>query len=513
MSEATTSLRIVLGDQLDLQTAALRGAEPGRDTVWMCECHAEATEVWSHKARIVLFLSAMRHFALQLEDKGYEVIYHRMEESGPGDTLGKHLLADLKKTQPESAVLTWPGEHRVLIELEKACKSARIRMDLREDDHFLTSHEQFDQWAAGRKLMRLEDFYRRLRKQTGILMTPEGEPEGGRWNLDSDNRKAFPASGPTDIPPRKGATRSAITKEVIELVQAKFPDHPGSLEHFDWPVTRRQALNYLKHFVSERLAEFGPYQDAMWTGQPFLYHSLISTSLNLKLLRPMEVVDAAVKAYQSGDAPLQSVEGFVRQVIGWREYVRGVYWLKMPDYAGMNALDADQDLPGFYWTGETDMNCLSQTIGDTLKYGYAHHIQRLMITGLYALLLGVRPDEVHRWYLAIYVDAIEWVELPNTLGMSQFADGGMLASKPYCASGNYIKRMSNYCKDCRFNPSKRIGEDACPFTTLYWDFLARHSDRLGSNQRMRMQLNNLKRIKPEELKDIQAQAVEIRKHQ
>lgn len=511
MPDSTASLRIILGDQLDLQTAALRGAKPGRDVIWMCECHAEATAVWSHKARIVLFLSAMRHFAAQLEQKGFEVIYHRMEDSAPGDSFASRLVEDLNRKSPEWVVLTWPGEYRVLTELEQACKESEVSVDLREDNHFLVSHAQFDEWAAGRKLLRLEDFYRRLRKQTGILMTADGEPEGGRWNLDADNRKPFPASGPKDVPAHKGAKLDAITAEVIQLVREQFPDHPGSVDDFDWPVTRRQALATLKKFVKERLAGFGPHQDAMWTGQPFLYHSLVSSSLNLKLLRPMEVIEAAVEAYRSGDAPLQSVEGFVRQVLGWREYVRGIYWLKMPDYADLNVLGAQQPLPDFYWTGETDMHCLAQTIGDTLQYGYAHHIQRLMITGLYSLLLGVRPEEIHRWYLAVYVDAIEWVELPNTLGMSQFADGGMLASKPYCASGNYIKRMSNYCKSCRFDPSKRTGEDACPFTTLYWDFLDRHQERLASNQRMRMQLNNLKRIDAGELEKIRAQAIKIRK--
>jgi len=289
------------------------------------------------------------------------------------------------------------------------------------------------------------------------------------------------------------------------LVEARFATHPGRLYSFAWPVTREQALVSLQRFIAERLPSFGRYQDAMWPGDPWLYHSHLSAALNLKLLNPREVVGAAVAAYHAGDAPLPAVEGFVRQILGWREYVRGIYWTRMPGYVELNELDAREDLPTWYWTGVTDMACLRDALAQTLSHGYANHIQRLMVTGLYALLLGVRPQQVHAWYLAVYVDAVEWVELPNALGMSQYADGGLMASKPYVATGKYIQRMSPYCQGCRYDPAQRTGETACPFTTLYWDFLMRHEARLTANPRMSLQVKNVAR-----LSDAQKQAIRER---
>ena len=286
----------------------------------------------------------------------------------------------------------------------------------------------------------------------------------------------------------------AVTREVIALVEQRFPQHPGRLASFAWPVTRAQALQSLHAFVQERLPLFGRYQDAMWPGDPWLYHAHLSAALNLKLLNPREVVAAAVAAYDAGHAPLASVEGFVRQILGWREYVRGIYWTQMPGYLERNTLGADADLPDWYWTGATDMACLRDAIEQTLTHGYANHIQRLMVTGLYALMLGVQPRQVHAWYLAVYVDAVEWVELPNTLGMSQYADGGLMGSKPYVATGKYIERMSPHCKGCRYDPAQRTGESACPFTTLYWDFLMRHEATLAKNPRMALQVKNLARM-------------------
>ncbi|NBW44768.1 MAG: cryptochrome/photolyase family protein, partial [Betaproteobacteria bacterium] len=286
----------------------------------------------------------------------------------------------------------------------------------------------------------------------------------------------------------------------------RMPDHPGSLEQFDWPVTRFQALQVLDEFVAKRLPFFGQYQDAMWTGQAWLYHSHLSAALNLKLLNPQEVVRAAETAYHRGEVPLASTEGFIRQILGWREFVRGIYWTQMPEYSGRNTLNARHRLPAFFWHGETEMVCLRESIHQTLKHGYAHHIQRLMVTGLYTMLLGVDPHDVHRWYLAVYVDAVEWVELPNTLGMSQHADGGVMASKPYAATGKYIQRMSNYCKGCRYDPGVSVGEKACPFTTLYWDFLNRHQATLVKNPRMVMQIKNLSRLDPARLQQIVQQA-------
>jgi deoxyribodipyrimidine photolyase-related protein len=331
-----------------------------------------------------------------------------------------------------------------------------------------------------------------MRRRTGVLMEEDG-PVGGKWNYDALNRKGFGRDGPGTIRPPRSFPPDAVTREVIRIVSNRFPEHPGGLERFDWPVTVKDARAALSDFVKHRLAAFGPFQDAMWCDQTYLYHSRLSSSLNLKLLDPRRVLKAATGAHEKGLAPLPSVEGFVRQILGWREFVRGVYWRFMPEYLERNVLGAKLRLPGFYWSADTDMECLRQAIGQTLSFGYAHHIQRLMVTGLFALLLGVDPKEVHRWYLAIYVDAVEWVELPNTLGMSQYADGGIMASKPYVATGKYIQRMSNYCSSCPYRPQKETGKEACPFTTLYWDFLIRHEKKLSGNPRMQLQLRNLSR--------------------
>jgi deoxyribodipyrimidine photolyase-related protein len=350
----------------------------------------------------------------------------------------------------------------------------------------------------------MEYFYREMRKRHDVLMQGDS-PEGGQWNFDADNRQAFGAAGPGTLPPRTVFEPDASTREVIALVQARFASHPGTLDDFAWPVTREQALVALQRFITERLPLFGRYQDAMWPGEPWLYHAHLAAALNLKLLQAREVVDAAVAAYRAGAAPLASVEAFVRQILGWREYVRGIYWMRMPGYAELNALDAHEDLPDWYWTGATDMACLRDAITQTLQHGYAHHIQRLMVTGLFALMYGVQPRQVHAWYLAVYVDAVEWVELPNTLGMSQYADGGLMASKPYVATGKYIQRMSPHCQGCRYDPAQRTGETACPFTTLYWDFLMKHEATLAGNPRMALQVKNVAR-----LNDVQKQAIRER---
>jgi deoxyribodipyrimidine photolyase-related protein len=502
-------LVIVLGDQLDANASALSDFDASQDMLWMAEVREESTHVPSSRQRTVLFLSAMRHFAHEQRALGRQVHYSALDDPDNTHTLASELLRTLAQVQPQQLVMTAPGDWRVLKALQAAAKQAGLTLVLRDDTHFITTVRDFAAHAKGRKQLRLEFFYREMRRQTGLLM--EGDaPEGGQWNFDEDNRSAFPASGPTQVPEPTRFAPDAITQTVMAMVQRCLPDQPGRIDTFGWPVTRAQALEVLEAFIQERLPLFGQYQDAMWTQQPWLYHAHIASSLNLKLLSPLEVARAAEDAYRRGHAPLAAVEGFIRQVIGWREYVRGIYWLHMPDYLTHNALQAHERLPAFYWTGETEMACLRDAIAQTLDHGYAHHIQRLMVTGLYALLLGVEPQEVHAWYLSVYVDAVEWVEVPNTLGMSQFADGGLMASKPYVASGKYIDRMSNYCKGCRFNPAKSTGEDACPFTTLYWDFLARHHDLLAANPRMRMQLKNLARLSPEQQTAIAAQAASLR---
>jgi len=485
MATATRTLVVVLGDQLDARSAAFDGFDPASDAVWMAEVEAEAAHVWSHKARIALFLSAMRHFRDELRARHFRVHYQELTDS----SLGVELAKAHRRLAPRRVVVVEPGEWRVREELLRAVPG----LEIRPDRHFLCSREEFAAYAGEKSQLRLEYFYRRMRRRHGILM--EGDrPEGGAWNFDADNRGSFGSAGPGSLPAPQSFTPDAATCDVLALVARRFPRHPGSLTRFDWPLTRAQALLALEDFVAHRLPEFGRYQDAMWTGEPWLYHSRLSAALNLKLLDPGEVLAAAERAYRAERAPLPSVEGFIRQILGWREYVRGIYWQCMPDYAERNALGATLPLPAFYWTGHTEMACLCAVITQTLEHAYAHHIQRLMVTGLYALLLGVRPAEVHRWYLAIYLDAVEWVELPNVLGMSQYADNGLMASKPYVATGKYIQRMSNYCAGCRFAPDRATGPDACPFTTLYWEFLLRHESLLRRNQRMRLQLRNLDRL-------------------
>src|SRR5574343_480128 len=486
-------LVILLGDQLDLHASALEGFDAQQDQVWMAAVDDESTHVISSKQRTTVFLSAMRHFAEQLREQGYPLQYSTLDAPDNTGTLAGELARAIARTQPRQLVMTAPGDWRVLQQLRAVAHQHQLPLELRDDTHFYCTVRDFARHAQGRRQLRLEYFYRELRRKTGILMA-QGQPVGGQWNFDAENRGHFGAQGPGWLPQPLAFTPDAITREVVALVQRRFAHHPGTLDHFDWPVTRVQALQALDDFITHRLPSFGLYQDAMWTGQPWLYHSRLSCALNLKLLNPREVVAAAEQAWAQGTAPLAAVEGFVRQILGWREYVRGIYWTQMPDYAQRNALDAQAELPAFYWDGQTDMACLREAINQPLQHGYAHHIQRLMVTGLYALLLGVAPEAVHRWYLGVYVDAVEWVEMPNTLGMSQFADGGVMASKPYVASGKYIERMSNHCQGCRYQPGVSTGPSACPFTTLYWDFLLRHESLLSTQPRLAMQLKHLAKL-------------------
>jgi deoxyribodipyrimidine photolyase-related protein len=501
-------LVVILGDQLDPAHTLVAELDPLRDRVFMAEVREEATHVWSHKARIALFLSAMRHFRDSLESRGVRVRYFALDGHSYA-SLPDALAAELKAHRPKRVTMLQAGDVRVQAGIEAAVRRAELPLTIVADPHFLVEPKTFQDWLGQRKQPRLEHFYRAMRKRTGILMQ-EGQPLGGRWNFDAANRASFGRRGPARVPPPPAFAPDSVTKEVIRLVNREFPQHPGSLDDFDWPVTVADARIALQDFVDHRLASFGTYQDAMWQGEPFLYHSLLSPALNLKLLNPREVIDAAVTSLEAREAPLACVEGFVRQILGWREYVHGIYWARMPDYAGLNALGAERDLPALFWSGDTDMACLREVLAQTLRYGYAHHIQRLMVTGLFCLLLGVRPREVHAWYLAVYVDAVEWVELPNTLGMSQYADGGYLASKPYAASGRYIGRMSNYCTGCRYDTARATGDDACPYTTLYWDFVARHRERFAHHPRTALQWRALERFDADTLSAIRRQADALR---
>ena len=514
-------LIVVLGYQLDRASSAWDGFDATRDRAWMAEVRDEATHVPSSRQRTSLFLSAMRHFAQELQAEGVPLDHLRMQPQGLGEALARTLAERL----PQAVVVTEPGEWRVAELLRRTCEAAGVPLQVREDRHFMASRADFERHVRGRKQLRMEYFYREMRLRHGVLMggadgSQPDEPAGGQWNFDADNRESFGRDGPGRVPAPRRFQPDALTLAVMADVERAFPSAPGRLRTFGWPVTRGQALSALEDFITHRLRDFGRWQDAMWGGQPWLYHAMLASSLNLKLLNPREVIGAAEQAWRRGDVPLAAAEGFIRQILGWREYVRGVYGLQMPGYLERNALGAQEDLPAFYWSGDTAMRCLADAIGQTLEHGYAHHIQRLMVTGLYALLLGVRPQAVHAWYLAVYVDAVEWVEAPNTLGMSQYADGpgpdgrvqglGPMASKPYIATGQYIARMSDHCRGCRFDPARRTGERACPFTTLYWDFLDRHRAMLARNPRMGLQVKNLARVEEPEMAAIRARAGALR---
>ncbi|MGF1469898.1 MAG: cryptochrome/photolyase family protein [Sandaracinaceae bacterium] len=507
------TLAIVLGDQLDHGSAVFDDLDPTKDAIWMAEVEAETRG--AHRRRIALFLAAMRHRRAELEAEGWRVHYHAL---GPdpaedrGRTFAEVLEADAERLRPERLRVVQPGDHRVLLELRSAADALGVDLEVAPDRHFICALSDFEAWAEGRKSLVLEHFYRHLRKREGILLTDEGEPVGGQWNFDEANRESFGADGPPPIPAPRAFAPDDVTQEVLDLVERRFADSPGRLDGFDLAVTREQAQAALDDFIESRLPRFGTFQDAMWDEEPFLYHARLSYLLNLKLLDPRDCVARAVQAHADDAAPLAAVEGFVRQILGWRELVRGIYWRMMPGYAERNALDCDEDadVPAFYWTGDTDLECVRAAMTNVLDHGYAHHIQRLMVLGLFAQLLGVHPYRFHRWHMALYLDAIDWVSLPNARGMSQDGDGGVIGTKPYCASGAYIHRMSNHCRTCRYRPKAATGDDACPFTTLYWDFLARHRERLSSNRRMGLQLRNVDRKKPAELEAIRARAASLR---
>ena len=499
-------LFLILGDQLHPDPHPLLvDFDPARDRLLMIEAAAESTHVWSHKARSALFLAAMRQRAAAFRAAGLALTYRQLGEH-PHATIAAALIADIGDAR--RVVMLEAGDYRLQQAILGACTTAGVELESRPDPHFLCSLGEFNAWAGDKANLRLEFFYRWQRKRHGILMAGN-EPVGGQWNFDADNRQSFGRQGPGLLPPPPHFAPDALTRSAIADVERHFPGHPGSTARFGWPVTTEQARAALDDFIAHRLPEFGRWQDAMWSGQPFLWHSLLSTALNLKLLDPRTVIAATVAAYESGRVPLAAAEGFIRQILGWREFVRGIYGRQMPGLAEANQYAHTTPLPAWYWTGRTHAACLAAAIGQTLEHGYAHHIQRLMITGNFALLAGLHPRQVADWYLAVYVDAVAWVEEPNTLGMALNAWPGM-TSKPYCASGAYIDRMSDYCRSCRYNPKTRVGPGSCPFTTLYWDFLARHRDRFAANPRMAMPLKNLDRLGDTELTAIRHQATSLR---
>lgn len=494
---------MVLGDQLSDPLSALDGIDPARDVVLMAEVRGECTYVRHHKKKLVLVLSGMRHFAERLRQRGIRVDYIELENPANTHTLSGEMLRAVERHRPERVVATLAGEFRLTEDMSGWQQASGIPTELLDDTRYLCGLRQFRHWADGRKSLRMEFFYREMRRRHVILMDGD-QPVGGRWNYDAENRKRMPAGIVPPVAP--SFAPDPVTKAVIAMVERNFGDHFGTVDAFSLPVTAEHAALALDYFVTERLSGFGDWQDFMRAGDPVLFHALVSTSLNLGLLDPLTICRAAERAWTEGLAPLNAVEGFVRQVLGWREYVRGIYWLNMPEYGHRNSLEATRRLPDFYWTGETRMNCMAQVVDDTRRNAYAHHIQRLMITGNFALLAGLDPDQVDEWYLIVYADAYEWVEMPNVRGMALFADGGIMGSKPYAASGAYINRMSDYCAPCAYDPEQSTGPQACPFNALYWDFMARHADRLGGNVRMAMPLQTLKKMDPGKVATLRAQA-------
>jgi len=469
-------LILILGDQLSPDIAALKSAEPG-DIIVMAEVADEASYVPHHPKKIAFIFAAMRKFAAHLQDAGWQVAYTRLDDPDNSGSIPGELLRRADQFGTDQVIATEPGEWRLI----QALNDVPLKLTLLPDDRFLASHHDFEIWAEGRKQLRMEYFYRDMRRKTGLLM--EGDkPAGGQWNFDHDNRKPAPkdiiGSGPMQFAP------DDTVQEVLALVGARFGDNFGDLHPFWFATDTTEARRALTHFIQTALPRFGDYQDAMLAENRFLYHAVISMYLNAGLLHWREICDAAETAWRDGHAPLNAVEGFIRQIIGWREYMRGIYFLEGPEYTTRNVLNHTRTLPALFWGGETRMRCLSKAVEQTRTEAYAHHIQRLMVTGNFALLAGVDPHEVHEWYLAVYADAYEWVEAPNVIGMSQFADGGIVGSKPYVSSGNYIDRMSDYCKGCAYDVKAKTGEKACPFNLLYWDFLIRHRERFVGIPRM-----------------------------
>ena len=496
----------VLGDQLGPGNAALAGARKGEDVIFSVESGKALRKLSYHKQRLVLLLSAQRHFAAERRAAGWTVDYH---ELGRDVTWESALQKHVRTHRPREILLAAPNNYDEDAAARKLAK--KFPLQILPTRQFLVPREDFIAWAKGKKSLLMETHYRRVRAEFGFLMEPDGQPAGGRWNFDEENRRTFrdwtkagrPAVAVDGVKPDR------ITREVIGLVEKEFPRNPGEAGKFWLPVDRQGALRWLEDFIAVRLGGFGPWEDLMVEGEQLLFHSVISPLINLGLLTPRECIERAVEAYDKKKAPLASVEGFVRQIAGWREFVNGVYWLKMPEYLEVNGLEAERPLPEFFYTGETDMNCLRQCLRQVLDTGFNHHIQRLMVLGNFLLLAGVRPSAALRWYLEMYVDAHDWVMAANVLGMVLHADGGFMATKPYAAGSGYISRMSNYCAGCRYQPGAKTGAEACPFNYLYWDFYARHAKRFARNPRVGMALKTLAKKTPADRRAIAESAADF----
>ena len=492
------SIILILGDQLSENIAALKACNQEQDLVLMCEVINECTTPKHHQKKIVYILSAMRHFASQLKNSGYNVEYVKLDDKDNSGSFASEITRISKKYQITNIKVTDPGEYRVLTDLKEI---KDINLEVLEDNRFLCSKDEFKKFASTKNKLIMESFYRYMRLKHKILV--EGDkPVGGKWNFDSENRK--PPKSDMNLPKIAAIKPDEVTQDVIKLVQDKFSDHFGDIEPFNLAVTRSQAFEALDDFIDNRLENFGHFQDAMVEGEDYLYHSNLGLYLNNGLLDPLEVIKKVEQKYHDANIELNSVEGFIRQILGWREFVRGIYWLNMPKYKELNFLSAKNKLPKFYWDGKTDMNCIKECVRNTKQNAYAHHIQRLMVLGNFALIAEIDPKEVNEWYLLVYYDAYEWVEMPNVSGMVLFADGGILATKPYAASGSYINKMSNYCKNCSYDVKLKEGEGACPFNYLYWNFLMNNKDKFENNHRMRMIYKVLEKFTPDKISQIKS---------
>jgi deoxyribodipyrimidine photolyase-related protein len=487
--------RLILGDQLNYQHSWFDDEEP--DTFYiMMEIRQETDYVNHHIQKIVAFFSAMRSFCEHLEKLGKNVIYIELDATENKQSLTDNLTAVFEKHSIEKFEYQLPDEYRLDEQLSEFCSSLSIGWECFDTEHFLTERADVSEMFRNKKTFLMETFYRKMRKKYDILMDGD-QPETGQWNYDSDNRKKLPKS--PEIPDRK--FREKDVSELVSMIKNHNGlDYIGKIDEkkFIWPSSRREALADLRKFCDEYLQNFGTYQDAMHSEYDFNYHSLLSFALNSKMLHPLEVVNAVLEKWRNEkeEISISQVEGFIRQIIGWREFMRGIYWTKMPEYKNLNFFNHKRKLPDWFWNGNTKMNCLKHAVQQSLDHSYAHHIQRLMVTGNFMLLAGINPDEVDQWYLGIYIDAIEWVEITNTRGMSQFADGGIVGTKPYVSSSNYIKKMSNYCDSCQYSQTKKTGENACPFNSLYWHFYDRHRDKLENNPRIGMMYRTFDKMDP-----------------
>ena len=501
------TLRLILGDQLNSKHSWFKD-KPENYVYCLFEMRQETDYVNHHIQKVIGFFAAMRSFSKSLQEKGFEVVYYKLDDKNNTQNLVKNLQYLIKEHDISAFVYQEPDEYRLDLQLSNFCKALKIDTKVYSTEHFYTTRQDLYAFFDGKKQWLMENFYRNMRKKHDILMVAN-QPEGGKWNFDKSNRNKWKEK---ESIPKFKAFKNEVSEiiNIIESQKIKTIGHFTS-KYFEYPINRKQALEQLKYFCEHLLIHFGDYQDAMHTEQEYLFHSRLSFAMNCKIISPNAIVTTVLNYWRKyGDAiNISQVEGFIRQIIGWREYIRGMYWALMPEYKTLNYFENTNTLPNFFWTGNTKMNCLKSAIENSLNNGYAHHIQRLMITGNYALLTQINPDEVDAWYLGIYVDAVEWVQLPNTRGMSQFADGGKIATKPYVSSGSYINKMSNYCDDCYYNKKEKIGEKACPFNSLYWNFLDDKREKLNTNFRMKMMYSLLNKIKPEDLYNLKSRAKDI----